>query len=271
MCIAYIALNSHPDWPLIIAANRDEFHARPTRSAAFWPADPYLLAGQDLQAGGTWLGLHTQHKRISVLTNFREPGQAAPSALSRGKLVSACLQAGPVSDLEIVQTLGREQHRYAGFNLLSLSLHQQPDTGHWQAQAAYLSNRDPTGGQRVPDGIHVLSNHLLNTSWPKSNYLRTHMLSQGFDGSAAAITQLFTVLRYDQPADLALLPQTGLSPEREKLLSSPFIISPDYGTRCSTLVAVHHDGHGLFIERSFDEQARIQAQHDWYFQLHPDL
>ncbi|MCX5591890.1 NRDE family protein [Alcaligenes endophyticus] len=265
MCIAYFSLNNHPDWPLIVAANRDEFHQRPTQTAAYWKHDPSLLAGQDLQAGGTWLGLHTQHRRVSLVTNFREPGHTHSYSRSRGQLPLACLENPQATSLEALQSLAAQQKHYAGFNLLSIDL--VPNAQTWVAKAAYLSNRANAPAQTLADGIHVLSNHLLNTAWPKSDYLREHTLAQGFDGSPAAIAHLFTILRTDQAAPDHLLPSTGLSLERERLLSSPFIISPEYGTRCSTIIAVNAQGQGMFIERSFTPQAQLLAQNDWYFQL----
>ncbi len=266
MCIAYIALACHPDWPLIIAANRDEFHARPTLAAAYWKQNPDLLAGRDQRAGGTWLGIHPKHRRISLITNFREPGNTQHFRQSRGELALHCLNQNKSSSLQALQTLEPQAHDYAGFNLLSLDL-LPIDPQSWTAQAAYLSNRNDGKSYELAAGIHVLSNHLLNTAWPKSEYLREHILAQGFDGSAQSIQQIFAILRTDQPAADHMLPTTGLPLERERLLSSPFIISPEYGTRCSSLVAINRQGEGLFIERSFDSQARLQSQHDWYFQL----
>lgn len=264
MCIAYFALNCHPNWPLIVAANRDEYHRRPTKTAAYWETDPDLLAGQDLQAGGTWLGVHTRQARLSLITNFREPAHTEHYPHSRGQLPLNCLQNPNFSSLEHLQSLSTQQQHYAGFNLLSIDL-QHNNT--WQAHAAYFSNRANAPAQSLSNGIHVLSNHLLNTAWPKSEYLREHMLAQGFDGSPAAIAQLFAILRYDQAAPEHLLPNTGVAPERERLLSSPFIISPEYGTRCSTIIAINTQGQGMFIERSFDPEAQLLAQNDWYFQL----
>lgn len=252
MCIAYLALGD-PLWPLLIAANRDEYHARPTAAAAPWADRPDIISGLDLKAGGTWLGW-THAGRFALLTNFREPGAQRPDAPSRGMLVSDFLRGHlPAADYAAeVQTAGQ---RYNGFNLI---------VGDPQG-ACYVGNRDPR--QQVVSltpGRYVLSNHLLNTAWPKATRLRTALDAQAPGTLAADPDRVFAVLRDAQPADDRTLPNTGLSPEFERLLSSPFIVSPAYGTRCTTLIAVAADGSTMFSEQQYDPAGQACERHDWH-------
>ncbi|WP_394065723.1 NRDE family protein [Alcaligenes sp. WGS1538] len=263
MCIAYIAMGVNADWPLIIASNRDEFHARPAQAARPWAEEPGILAGKDLLAGGTWLGLDPERGRLALLTNYREPLVAPePGRRSRGELPPQFLR-DERSPQAFLQQLHEQKDLYAGFNLLAL----QWPNGAGPMLAGYYSNRHPQGHPLALDpGIRVLSNEWLDSPWPKSLYLKETLDAEGFDGSDAALEQLFMGLRYDRAAPDADLPRTGLSLERERLLSSPFIVSPDYGTRCSTVIVVDKQGRGLLRERSFTQQAAVSRQHDWHFQ-----
>lgn len=256
MCIAYLALRSHPDWPLFIAANRDEFHQRPTLAVAPWHNHPDVIAGIDLQAGGTWLGV-TQQGRFGLLTNYREIGKQIVDAPSRGDLVSAYLTTStPAADY--VGWVSKTADAYNGFNLIAGDL----------TTASYLSNRSPAPGrQALGHGRYVVSNHLLDTPWPKTERLR-HMLEQlDMDSLAHSLRTVFDVLKDMTPADDKDLPSTGLNLERERLLSSPFIISPDYGTRCSTVVLVHKSGKALISEISYNAAGVETQRHDWPFRI----
>ena len=254
MCIAYVSLGN-PHWPLLIAANRDEFHARPTQSAGPWPDTPQLIAGRDLTGGGTWMGT-TTGGRYALLTNYREPGHLMPAdAPSRGLLVRDYLLDDAPPDIWLAALAGRAQD-WAGINLIVGDA----------TQAGYLGNRD---GARTPrrlvPGTYVLSNHLLDTPWPKAARLRAALDTLPPACWAAAPEQVFERLRDTTPAADALLPATGLSPERERLLSSPFIVSPDYGTRCSTVLVRAADGSGLFSEQGYDPAGQPRDRHDWRF------
>ena len=255
MCIAYLSLG-HPRWPLLIAANRDEFHARPTRAAAPWSEAPQLIAGRDLLGGGTWMGA-TQAGRYALLTNYREPGYVMPAgAPSRGVLVRDFLLSEDTPGAWIT-AIANQANDWAGFNLIV------GDTG----QAWYLGNRD---GARVPrqllPGSYVLSNHLLDTPWPKAARLRAALDALPPEHWSTEPEEVFSRLRDTTPAADAQLPATGLTPERERLLSSPFIISPDYGTRCSTVLAIDATGQGLFSEQSYDAAGQPGDRHDWRIQ-----
>jgi uncharacterized protein with NRDE domain len=252
MCIAYLSLG-HPGWPLLIAANRDEYHRRPAVAAAPWPGHPDLIAGRDLEAGGTWLG-HARGGRHALLTNYREPGRRpAADAPSRGVLVRDFL-LGEDSAQRYVEAIAAQGQDWAGFNLI---------VGDAQ-QTWYYGNRDPAGvARRLDRGTYVLSNHLLDTPWPKAARLRARLSTLSADQWARNPDRVFALLRDTQPAADDMLPETGLPLELERRLSSPFIISPEYGTRCSTVLAVATDGTALFSELTYDPAGCAVERHDW--------
>jgi uncharacterized protein with NRDE domain len=239
MCLILFAWQNHPRYSLVVAANRDEFHQRPAAEAEFWEDDPRILAGRDLQAGGTWLGV-TRSGRFAAVTNYREtlvPGNA--QELSRGHLVTEFLGSGE-EPLAYAQELHSEGARYSGFNLLLGS----------PGSLAWVSNR---AGEPLPvrSGSHGLSNHLLDTDWPKvhSGRERLDRLLEEESVDPEALFELLT--------DQALVPggipeelETRLAPS--ELMKHYFIVSPVYGTRCSTVVLMGRDGSIQFIERQFD-------------------
>ncbi|HXR57517.1 MAG TPA: NRDE family protein [Casimicrobiaceae bacterium] len=248
MCLAVIALDVHPRYALVLAANRDEFHARPAQVAHWW-SDAGLvpiLAGRDLAQGGTWLGV-TGDGRWAFVTNVREPGRFDPDAPSRGALVPALLRDARAPADALTAILGDAQ-RYNGFNVVAGDA----------SGAAFGSNR-AHAVVALTSGINGVSNAGLDTPWPK--------LVRAKDGVARWIASgepdlapLWTVLADRAFAADHDLPHTGISRERERLLSSPFIVSETYGTRCSTLVAFARDGEAQFVERSFDRQGRITGE-----------
>jgi uncharacterized protein with NRDE domain len=255
MCIAYLALNCHPDWPVFIAANRDEFHQRPTRSAAPWPDAPHVVGGLDLQAGGSWLAA-SHDGRYALVTNYREPGRQQPHAPSRGDLVRNFL-TGTLTALQYMQALVQLADTYNGFNLIV----GQP------GQAFYLGNRaQPCEPVALAPGRYVLSNHLLDTPWPKAQRLRHALASYPQRNPVTHVNDIFHALKDTTQADDATLPETGLPSDRERLLSSPFIISPGYGTRCSTLLAHHASGHGFLAETRYSPQGSPVEHNEWPWQ-----
>ena len=253
MCLALIAFAAHPRFGLVLAANRDEFHARPTAAAAWW--DEGFLAGRDLKEGGTWLGID-RRGRFALLTNVREPGPRNTAAPTRGMLVPQIL-VNDKAPAESLPSLVADGGRYNGFNLVAgdgASL-------HWG------SNRAPSTTTLAP-GIYGVSNHLLDTPWPKVERAKSalgHWCRDG--GDADDLAPVFALLRDTQRAPDEALPTTGVSLDRERLLSSPFIVSPEYGTRCTTLVTVSHDGEAHFIERSFDPDGNATGDVDYRFPL----
>lgn len=257
MCLLFLGRKAHEQYPLILLANRDEFHARPTRRAGFWTDHPEVLAGRDLQAWGTWLGI-TRRGRWAALTNFREPSTGVFN-LSRGEIVKDYL-TGTANARDFAVRVKQQAGEYDGFNLLLGD----------QDEALWLSNR---GGdlEKLPDGIVGLSNHLLETPWPKVvNGKRA--LSAQLDEDPV-IDRLFAPLS-DQTVHEHDLPHTGLDDETEKLLSSAFISSPTYGTRSSTLVMMDRDNRVYYEERTYDNPTGGPGRPDEYsarifrFRLH---
>ena len=251
MCLAVLAINAHPDWPLIVAANRDEYHARPTQAMHPWSENPDWLAGKDLLAGGTWLGVTTSG-RFALLTNVRDPAHHQHHAPSRGALITDFL-GSQHSTSQHLDTLAQTANQYNGFNLIA----QQSDGQIWHA-----SNYQTPFAHPMPAGIHGISNALLNTPWPKTERtteaLKTYLAPTASATATTPITAdelyeaLLEIMRDTTPIDDALLPSTGISLPRERLLATPFIVSPYYGTRCSTFLMRHRNGHQWVQEDSYD-------------------
>ncbi len=231
MCLILIAKNRHPQWNLVIAANRDEFYQRPASIANYWQDRSHLLAGRDLTAGGTWLGVDLCG-RIAAITNVRQV-PLLNGQRSRGELVCEFLDSQHTANDFMPRHSLQE---YGGFNLLI-------DDGQ---HARCLSNRNPT--QPLGDGIFGLSNAGLETPWPKVERGKA-LLSQALESSDIS-SSLFALLRDDFSAKDEDLPDTGVGIELERLLAPIFIQSPDYGTRASTVV-LRSSEELLFIERSY--------------------
>lgn len=234
MCLILLAWKAHPRFPLVVAANRDEFFARPTAAAGFWKESPAVLAGRDLQAGGTWMG-YTRDGRFAALTNFRDPAQMRKDAESRGGLVAGFL-AGGEFPADYIARIAPGAARYNGFNLLVAD----------RDDLAWYSN---VGGERrmLAPGIYGVSNHLLDTPWPKLQAAKS-ALARALD-ALPEDDALFDLLRDDGIHPDEALPRTGVSLEWERVLSSAFVKAPGYGTRSSTVLLA--DGNGRVV---FDEQ-----------------
>jgi len=247
MCLAVLALHTLPGIPVLIAANRDEFHQRPTLPAAQWPDAPEVYAGRDGLAGGSWMGVTTSG-RYALVTNFREPGKTRDNAPSRGALVEDYLRGGasPADYLAWAYDAGQA---YNGFNLIV------GDT----REAWYLSNRDG-GPRRLASGVYALSNHLLDTPWPKLARTKAAFESVLRSTPQPDLPALMAALADRQPAEDADLPATGLPLDRERLLSSPFIVSPNYGTRSSSVLTLRADGAGQLDERRFAPDGTVSGE-----------
>lgn len=238
MCLILLAHAAHPSYRLILTANRDEFHDRPTRPAHRWPDAPHVVAGLDLRGGGTWLGV-TDGGRWAAVTNFRDAAQLGRTAPSRGKLVADYLRRdlSPRAYVDQVAELGAEMN---GFNLLV----GDADEVWW------ISNRAPELAGPVGPGIHGISNALLDTPWPKVVRGKRELERLVSAASAPDPDQLIGILLDRTLAADHELPQTGVGTEMERALSAPFIATPGYGTRSSTALLIDHSGGVLLVERT---------------------
>ena len=282
MCTLVLSYRQHPNFPLIVASNRDEFYHRPAARASFWADQPDLLAGRDLQNGGTWLGI-TKTGRFSALTNVRDMQSIRTDAPSRGDLVlSTLLHPSPDLDLDLdsdsdpnpnpnsvsdsdpnpdsisisisdsdqgqdqnpypdaLQSIQAAAHQYNGFNLI---------TGTLQ-QLYYYSNIHHQTEPLTP-GTYVMSNAFLNTPWPKSIKTKTHFEALLRENRLDA-NDLFALMKDNETFPPEQLPNTGLSKEMEIKLSSTFIHTETYGTRCTTLLKIDSRGRVWFSEKTYE-------------------
>ena len=259
MCLILAAWQAHPQYPLVIAANRDEFFARPTRSATFWPEVPNLLAGRDLSAGGTWLGI-TRGGRFAALTNFRDPLQEKLTDTSRGSLVTGFLQ-GTAKALDYLADVKLIGDRYNGFNLLVCD---------GKTMACYNNIEHQT--RVLPPGIHGLSNHVINTPWPKVT-AATRALEMSLQ-DLPDTDGLFNFLRDDTLANDADLPSTGVSLEWERRLSAIFVRATKdsaYGTRSSIVLVTDRNNEVFLDEKEWNADASLTRRQRFKFTLNtPD-
>ena len=244
MCLVVLAFGLDPEQPLVVAGNRDEFHARPTRDAGWWADKPDVLGGRDLQAGGTWLGLH-RGGRFATVTNYRDADQPSARLRSRGELVTGFLESDlrPTAYLEQI-----DGDAYAGFNLLVA------DTN----SLAYLSNRG--GGLReLGAGIYGLSNATLDTPWEKVERSKS-VLSRLVETNSCNETELMRLLNDRAKGPASEVKSDRLPFATAHAITAPFIVMPDYGTRCSTVVRARRDGSWSFLERRFDPAGNASGE-----------
>ena len=240
MCLIAFNTNQHKKYKLIMIANRDEFYPRPTATAEFWDDYPYILGGRDLESLGTWMGI-SQSGRIAALTNHRDPTLERKRRTSRGDIVADYLIGSETTE-NYLNELSDSAADYNGYNLI---------TGTAD-QLFYYSNQIDQYYELEP-GTYGLSNHLLNTAWPKvtsikaklDDYLDTHQKIDTND--------LFSILIDKTKASDELLPTTGVSKELEKQLSPIFIKTDNYGTRASTVLLIDYNHNVNFIERTFND------------------
>ncbi|MCB1747485.1 MAG: NRDE family protein [Gammaproteobacteria bacterium] len=273
MCLLLVAHDCCPGYRLLVAANRDEFHDRPTAAAEWWADRPDILGGRDLEAGGTWLALD-RHGRFATITNVRA-GRIAPGQRSRGLIVNDFLAGDDGADA-FTATLARDGAAYAGFNVLAYD----GDSLSWYSNAA--------GAPRTLErGIYTLSNAQLDTAWPKTERLRAgfgRMLAEVSHATPAAsagvgadrgpgaapddiVATLLDLLRDDVAAHDHALPDTGIGLAMERVLSSIFIRGPHYGTRCSTVILIDEHGQLTYHERRYDRDAAIAGDTRISFEL----
>lgn len=246
MCLIAFAWNTHPRWRLVLLGNRDEMHARPTAPLARWPGKPILLAGKDLEAGGTWMGLG-EHGRAAVVTNVRDPAWPADGR-SRGYLVRDFLQ-GQASAREHGEALLAEAASYRPFNLLLFD----------ETEAVYLGNHPAPHLEIAPPGVHGLSNADFNTPWPKTARIKERLQSW-VDQADDDLAPLWPALADAETWPDEMLPDTGVGIELERMLSAAFIRGERYGTRASTLLAINRDGSAAISERRFGPRGVAEGE-----------
>jgi len=290
MCLLVLAWRVHARYRLVVAANRDEFHARAAAPLAKWPPPPQLLAGRDLRSQGTWLGIDRE-RRFGVVTNFRELQPPRPAAPSRGELVPDYLGTRPgasgakppheispgVSDesapdnktrnfvgtparaADFLAALEPRAALYSGFNLLLSDA-----DSLW-----YASNRTTPFARELRPGVYGLANESLDTPWPKLRRVRSGFEAWLGQGTSADAEGLFALLADRTPAQDSPQAHTGALPsEWARALSAPFVLNPEYGTRCSTVLLLEGDGRLQLAERRFDPDGRLTGQSE--FSLQPD-
>lgn len=246
MCLIFIAHRQHPDYPLVIAANRDEFYERPTRPM-HWQDNGRLLAGKDLSAGGTWLGL-SKTGRFAAVTNYREPQASQPAASSRGHIPLDFLRSD-LSITDFAEQLRQHQNDYAGFNLVFGSLKPPYLLYHFSNRNDVLAPLD--------NGIFGLSNALLDSPWPKIDQARPQIdrLMQ----KPPKTEDWFEIMADKHMASMEELPETGIGSEAEKLMSPRFIHTPGYGTRSTSLIMIGRSQPIVVHERNYNHHAEVES------------
>jgi uncharacterized protein with NRDE domain len=266
MCLILFAWNSHPDYSLVVAANRDEFYERNTEGIGWWDEHPHLLAGRDradvLGSPGTWLGF-TKTGRFAALTNVRAPSEKNPDSRTRGE-ISLMYLAGKDRPADFIRDHTKRFAHYNGFNLLMADLsHPEKAEMHWVSNRMMLGQsirpRKVFPNQPLDPGVYGLSNAMLDTPWPKVNH-RVAAFAQALamdQGRLDNADQYLRLLSDTHHASDHELPSTGVSREWEKALSPAFIKTPSYGTRSSTILRVRKDGQFEMVERRFDPTGTI--------------
>lgn len=249
MCLIALSVGQHPDYPLILAANRDEFHARPTKEAHWWPDKPDVVGGRDLQAGGTWLALH-RTGRFATVTNYRDAKAPETGHRSRGHLVTGFLD-GNLSPEDYLATI--EEDRYAGFNLIVGT----------RNNVAYLSNREE-GTRRLEPGTYGLSNALLDGPWHKVESSKER-LQELLDKNTANESSLMRLMNDRTKGPVSEVRADQLKFDKAHAITAPFIVMPDYGTRCTTVVMADTSGNWRFTERRFDPAGQKTGESKFAF------
>lgn len=241
MCLIAFAWRAHPRYALILAANRDEFHRRPASPLQWWPDRPEIAAGRDLEAGGTWLAA-ARSGRFATVANYRETLAPQPAERSRGELATSFVTG---HQAPLAFAAGIDGNRYAGFNLVAAN----PDA------VAYVSNRGDAPRLLAP-GVYGLGNASLDKPWPK--VAKSHeRLRRLLDQDAVTVAALFDLLADREPAPFADAPGPDLPPDKARAVSAPFVVTPDYGTRCSTVLLFDSGGKVEMSERRFDAQGAM--------------
>jgi len=256
MCLILFGWLQHPRYRLVVAANRDEFYERPTAPAGFWPHAPKILAGRDLEQNGTWLGVTTTG-RFAALTNYRDGELQDPAKPSRGWLVREFLLVGK-SPIEYLSEVEARAGGYNGFGLVVSDLE----------HLCFFSNRY-SGVHDLPSGLYGLSNHLLDTPWPKVVRGKSALAQMLQSDDALDADAVLNLLADTTIAEDDLLPDTGVGIKRERMLSPIFVRGDLYGTRSSTVLTIDYQGEVTLVERSFDKAGRITGTATHRFAVEP--
>lgn len=247
MCILFIAVDVHPDYPLIVCANRDEFHHRPTAPALFWPPQYRILAGKDLEAGGTWLGVSIEGQ-FAALTNIRAPEHHQDDMRSRGDLVLTALEPKGIDH----QWLLTHSDNYNPFNLV----YQQDNT-------LYCYHSLSKASQQLHQGYHAISNGCLDDVWPKMAKGTLALEQHVMQATEPDLMTLLAIMRDESQFEDERLPSTGVALEWERLLSAIYIKHPEYGTRSTSLVLRDRQGQTKFVEVRYDGKGRQLGLQEW--------
>ncbi|KQL35259.1 NRDE family protein [Psychrobacillus sp. FJAT-21963] len=253
MCLVNFHFQEHPFYKLVVVANRDEFYERPTAAAGFWKDYPYILGGRDLVHMGTWLGV-TRDGRFAALTNYRDPKEAK-GCFSRGDIVRDFLANGD-APVDYIETLSNNKGSYGGYNVV---------VGDGNQLFHYNNILDEMN--EITPGTHSLSNHTLNTPWPKVAMGKKRLgdYIQSCPGEVA-VDSLFDIISDQTMAEDADLPQTGVGLEMERLLSPLFIKSPNYGTRSSTVLLIDKEDKVFFVEQTYKD-GDFHAENQFSFKV----
>lgn len=255
MCLIVFALNKHPKYRLILAANRDEFFNRPTKNAGFWIEDKSVLGGRDKLSKGTWLGI-TKSGRFIAITNYRDPTLEKEDVTSRGIITKEYL-LGKADANSFISKLSTERNLFNGFNVIM-----SDDACNSLCHYSNITNKSI----KLSNDIHGLSNHLLNTNWPKVNLLRNDLMSV-IESESFDIIELIKILKNESFAADNALPNTGISFDLERKLSPVFISLKGYGTRCSTALLLDYNNELSFMEVSYNENTEPVSEKYYTFKL----
>ena len=249
MCLVIVAIGQSPEYPLILAGNRDEFHARPTAAADWWSGKKDIVGGRDLEAGGSWLALH-RRGRFATVTNYRDAAPPVQGLRSRGELVTGFLEsdATPRDYLESIRGA-----RYAGFNLIVGDAH----------RVAYGSNRGG-GIHELPAGIYGLSNALLDGPWDKVERSKREM-SRLLRDNAIDEQSLLALLQDRTPGRVDPSEVERLGDATARAITAPFIVTADYGTRCSTIVTLDSNSRWRLLEKRFNADGENGGESQFSF------
>ena len=253
MCLMILAWQTHPEFPLIVVANRDEYHQRPSTPLHFWTDAPDILAGRDLKGGGTWLGVN-RNGRWAGVTNYRE-GRENPAPRSRGDLTREFLQGG-MPAVDYAGQVIRHGADYNGFNLL---------VGDSET-LAYCSNRH-SAAKILPPGIYSLSNHLLDSPWPKAEHAKAALTALLQKQQTPDFSSLAACLQRQAPFADEVLPDTGVGIALERMLSPPFICGHEYGTRCTSVLLMSRAGTMEMTEQNYQPGGRPGQRLSFTFSL----